>query len=426
MTYFEAAVDRRCNFNMQAVLQIRRGVADVQLRRALLDLVRRHEALRTTLQWSGGRLEQLVWAPSPPPIRYQTLESPADIDAALVQSADEQIDLVGGPLIRVDVLVVGDALHVVALTMSHIISDLHSCEFLKAELAELYAAHLSETPPSLPPVTVQPRHRMEREDRPPSARTAAYWRDYLGARKPSASVAVPLHPCPGAIIQAIEFPVLPAEAVGGLNRLAVAARTVLPVALLAVLAAEFHSSDAGELRVLFTHANRYAPKDAGIVGLLADVFPIRIRLSGEQTFRELLTNVHRDWIGALAHRCSLRQILSAVEGGSSDEPPRYDLQFNYLSKPSSPVGDGLDVGSLGIEPLEVPFGARRIRSGKVELMPLGYWCRRVPSGAVHALACLLTGPLSASENAIVARLDLGSVLARVIAAPDTRLGELVM
>src|SRR6185295_12310436 len=62
-------------YNLPSAVRLRGGVDVARLQRALGEIVRRHEALRTTFRAEAGRPVQVVAAPSPLPLPVTDLRA---------------------------------------------------------------------------------------------------------------------------------------------------------------------------------------------------------------------------------------------------------------------------------------------------------------------------------------------------------------
>ncbi|MCP4656441.1 MAG: non-ribosomal peptide synthetase, partial [bacterium] len=116
------------------------------LARTLNEIVRRHEALRTTFESVAGRPRQVV-APALalplPQVDLRTLAAEDREDEArrlATAEARRPFDLACGPLLRVTALQLAGEEHVVLLNMHHIVSDGWSMGVLIRELGTLYVA----------------------------------------------------------------------------------------------------------------------------------------------------------------------------------------------------------------------------------------------------------------------------------------------
>ncbi len=142
-------------YNMAVALRIEgqagreRSTLAAALAAVLGEVVRRHEALRTTLRDAGGRPVQVI-APPPAPGAYRlpvidlaALAPPrraAEERRVAQQEAALPFDLARGPLLRARLLRGGDQEHVLVLNLHHVVSDGWSIGVLVAEIGALWQA----------------------------------------------------------------------------------------------------------------------------------------------------------------------------------------------------------------------------------------------------------------------------------------------
>ena len=136
-----------------------RGELDVAaLAAAVARVVDRHEALRTTFDAVDGRGVQVVHdevVVDVPLVDLTGGDAEPALEEFLYVEMNTPFDLRRGPLLRAAVLRLGDREHVLCLGMHHLVCDGWSVGRLFAELAEVYAATLRGTEPTLPPLPVQ-------------------------------------------------------------------------------------------------------------------------------------------------------------------------------------------------------------------------------------------------------------------------------
>ncbi len=130
------------------------------LQRALDRIVARHEALRTTFIAANGEAAQHVARPDIGlPLQHHDLREHKDAAQELQRLSEQHagagFDLETGPLIRARLIQLGDAAHVLLLTLHHIVSDGWSRGVLGAELSALYSAFSRGKPDPLPALQVQ-------------------------------------------------------------------------------------------------------------------------------------------------------------------------------------------------------------------------------------------------------------------------------
>ena len=136
------------------------------LRRVLVEIVRRHEILRTTFIALDGQPMQLVTpfeasGADPLPLPVTDLshlpddQREAEMYRLATWEAQRPFDLRAGPLVRAALLRLTDDDQLALLTLHHIIADGWSMGVLLHELATLYAAFVAGRPAPLPDLPIQ-------------------------------------------------------------------------------------------------------------------------------------------------------------------------------------------------------------------------------------------------------------------------------
>jgi amino acid adenylation domain-containing protein len=149
-------------YNMPCALRLK-GKLDVSaLERALNEIVRRHETLRTTFKLVADELIQVVnpTAHLPFPICDLTHVSRKDLELHLRRllrtEASNPFDLERGPLIRAGLFRIHETDHALLIVVHHVVFDGWSLSILLQELESNYTAFACGAPaPKLPPLTLQ-------------------------------------------------------------------------------------------------------------------------------------------------------------------------------------------------------------------------------------------------------------------------------
>ncbi|QBR70716.1 non-ribosomal peptide synthetase [Beijerinckiaceae bacterium] len=140
-------------FNESVTLHLD-GQLDVEaLRKAIRDLLHRHDALRLHFEPSGDS-----FTVSPDPSISFTIHTPEAaqsyeslLQAVLEDEASNPFDLGAGPLIRFTLVAdTAQARHALVITAHHIVCDGWSTNIILEELGALYSARLRGTPTDLP------------------------------------------------------------------------------------------------------------------------------------------------------------------------------------------------------------------------------------------------------------------------------------
>ena len=138
------------------------GELDVAaMERGLQEIVRRHEALRTSFKMVDGDLFQVIVPQMPLLLPVLDLQKfPEDVRKVKMRRLVREdirrpFDLRHGPLLCATLLKLGEQEHALLLTMHHIISDAWSMELFFHELKTLYVAYASRQSSPLPEVSIQ-------------------------------------------------------------------------------------------------------------------------------------------------------------------------------------------------------------------------------------------------------------------------------
>ncbi|HEX5870735.1 MAG TPA: condensation domain-containing protein, partial [Longimicrobium sp.] len=291
-----------------------RGATDAEaLRRALQDLVHRHEALRTVFPPRDGKPVQVVTVPAPFDLPVTDLSVlPADLaereaERRSAEEARRPFDVANGPLFRAVLLRLAAADSVLLLAIHHVAADGWSMEILFRELAELYAAHAEGRAPDLPPLAVQypdfaawqrtwlTGERLERQ--------LGWWRERL-AGAPVLELptdrprpATPTHR--GAQV-AFRVDAATAWAVDDIARSMGATRFAVLLAAFQLLLARWTGQD--DVVVGSPVAGRGRPETEGMVGMFVNTLALRTDLSGDPAFTDVIRRVRDGVVGAFAHQ----------------------------------------------------------------------------------------------------------------------------
>ena len=148
-------------YNMQHLARIRARLDAPALERSFREIVRRHEALRTTFVSVDGAPVQVIsseQASCLPVIDLSGFVAPERAAQSMRLAVEEirrPFDLARGPLVRLTLLRLEEEEHLLLVTMHHIVSDGWSMGVFFQELAELYQAFSSGRPSPLPPLPIQ-------------------------------------------------------------------------------------------------------------------------------------------------------------------------------------------------------------------------------------------------------------------------------
>jgi amino acid adenylation domain-containing protein len=302
---------------------------------AFSEIVRRHEALRTTFRERDGAPVQIVGPASPVPAPVIDLSGlvetlrPEVSRRLQVEEARRAFDLTRGPLLRIRLLRLSAAEYVVFFTVHHIVSDAWSMDLFGRELAAHYAACVAGMASTLPELPVQYADyaAWQRE-----CLTGEVLQQELGvwaarlAGLPNLDLPVDsTRPPVQAFHGGRRSQVLPDGTVERLRALGSASGVTPFMALLAVfeaLVGRYSSQqDAG---IGFPIANRRWTEVEPVIGFFVNILVLRMDLAGDPPFSELLKRVRETALDAYMHQDVPFELLV------SHLQPERDLSRNPL------------------------------------------------------------------------------------------------
>ncbi|QSQ25804.1 amino acid adenylation domain-containing protein [Pyxidicoccus parkwayensis] len=286
------------------------GALDVaSLERALNEVVRRHEILRTTFAMADSGSVQVISPALEVPIVLSVEEgaSEDEVSAWARDEARRPFDLKNGPLIRAALLRVGGTEHVLLLALHHIVSDGWSAGVMMHELAALYASFQAGQPSPLPALSVQYADysvwQQEWMRGPELKAEQDWWRDVLAdvpvLRLPTDRPRPPVQTYPGA---RLSFGV-PRKLADALNAVGRREGATPFMVLMAAWQALLHAYSGQEDFAVGTPvAGRNRPEIEPLIGCFINSIALRADLSEDPTFIDLLGRVRRSSLGAFAHQ----------------------------------------------------------------------------------------------------------------------------
>jgi len=290
----------------------RHGALDVSaLERSFAEIVRRHEAWRTTFEWEGDQVVQIV-RPAPARIEIPFVDlrtNPEREQEALrlaTEDARQPFDLARGPMYRLLLVRLADAEYRFFLTLHHIIFDGVSLyRVLVPELLASYDAFVKNESPALPPLPIQ------------YADYAAWQRDSIKEIAPehlsycqTVCDDLPVlelrtdHPRPATqtYAGAMEIFEISAATTTALKTLSQEQGATLFMTMTAAFMTLLHGDTGQEdIAVGGVSSGRNHEQTLGLLGCFLNTVPIRCTFSRTLPFTDLLARVRNATLGALSH-----------------------------------------------------------------------------------------------------------------------------
>jgi amino acid adenylation domain-containing protein len=411
-------------YNIPAVLRLRGDLDERALGRALGEIVRRHEPLRTTFAERDGVPVQVIAPEGGFAMQVEDLSALGEAERTeaarrrATEDADGPFDLAAGPLFRVSLLRMEPENYLLLLTIHHIVGDGWSTGVFIRELSALYDAYVDGRESPLPELEVQygdfavwQREELQGEV---LERELAWWKERL-AGAPELLELPTDHPRPAVQTYrgAHERGDFPADLPERLSALARREGATLFMALLGafqVLLARYSGSE--DVVVGSPIAGRTRSELEGLIGFFVNTLVLRVDLSGDPSFREVLRRVREVTLGAYEHQdVPFERLVAEMEPERSlSHAPLFQVMFSLQNTEGTP-GVLPGVRMEGVE--------AELHTSKFDLS----LSLTLSAGSLRASLAYGTDLF---ERATVQRMlaHFGRVLEQVAADPDLRLSEL--
>ena len=367
-------------YNIANAVRIR-GVLEIGvLERAVEELVRRHEVLRTTIEVTEGKAVQVIHSGGGVKVAVMSLEGQERGEQEMrlkemgLREGQEPFDLERGPLIRVKLVKIGAQEHVLFLTMHHIVSDGWSMGVLVKELLLLYeafwkgeASPLKALPVQYADYAVWQRGWLQGEV---LAEQMGYWREQL--RGIPEIMELPTdrpRPAVQRQVGAVEWTAVGQETLKGLKGLSQREGATLFMVLMAAFKVLLYRYSGQKDIVVGTPiANRDREEVKGLIGLFVNTLVLRTDLSGDPTFQELLKREREVALGAYGHQhIPFEQLMTELQ-------PQRDMSRNSLFQVVLVLLNTPEEGLREFEEVGVEQQSAKLDL-TMELREMGQWMR---------------------------------------------------
>ncbi|MFP2931773.1 amino acid adenylation domain-containing protein, partial [Pyxidicoccus sp. 3LG] len=353
-------------YNLPTFVRLQGPLDTGALRRALVELVRRHEALRTTFVEQEGQPFQRIAPSAELPLELVDLSGLAPeaaheaLQARLREEALRPFDLATGPLLRVGLWRLRQDSHVLALDMHHIVSDGWSMGVLVREVTALYEAFVKGQPSPLPPLPLQyPDYAVWQREWLQGAvleEQLGWWRQQLSGLShlelPTDRPRPPVQTFRGAHT-GVALSRATSDALRALCQQEGATPFMALLAAFQVLLSRY--SGQQDISVGSPIAGRQRGELEGLIGFFVNTLVLRARVESQASFVHLLRQVKETALGAYAHQDVpferlVEELQSRRDLGRS---PLFQVFFALQNTSTGPVREGL----LELHPVAVEGGS---------------------------------------------------------------------
>src|ERR1700730_7686742 len=351
-------------YNMASAAWLLGDLRPPALGRALSEIARRHESLRTTFAVRGGEPVQLIAPPAPFPLPLVELAglpggvSEPEVARLVRYDAVTPFDLARGPLARAVLARLGHARHLLLFNMHHIISDGWSYGLLLDELSALHDASLAGGQSPLPELPVQYADfsiwQRERLRGAVLAEHVRYWRERLHEAAPSLELPTDrirphaqTHRGHAAELK------IPGDLASALRELARRAGATLFMTLLAAFKILLHRwAGQDDVVVGAPSAGRQQVETEPLIGFFLNTLVLRTDLGGNPGFVALLARVCEVVLGAYRYQdVPFERLLDELRVERQlSRSPLFQVMFNMITLPEI----RLDLRGLRLAPVAPP------------------------------------------------------------------------
>ena len=350
-------------YNIAIALRLKGTLNIGALTHSFQTLIQRHEVLQTRFINQDGK-------------PYLTIAETTDIDIPVIdlslipvakqnkiitqlseEEAQQPFTLESCPLLRVKLLRLAEEEHILLLTMHHIISDGWSMGILVQEVATIYQAFCAEKPSTLETLPFQyvdfsawQRKWLQGDNLDTQL---SYWKTQL--KDTSTLLELPSDR-PRPVVQNFHGSTysftLSQPLTTQLQSLCHQAGTTLFMLLLGAFSVLLHRYSSNEDIVIGSPiANRNYAQIEGLIGFFVNTLALRINLSHNPTFFDLLKQVRQVALGAYSHQdLPFEKLLEALEVPRSlSHTPLFQVMFVLQNTPLDPI----QLPDLQWEPLEM-------------------------------------------------------------------------
>ncbi len=357
-------------YNSSFLYRFTGGVDPSILERALNEIVRRHESLRTVFPNRGGRPVQVVqpFAPFPLPSEdYSGLaeeERQPAVRKYVYEHGNEPYYLQHGPLVRFALLHCAAREDYLFFGIHHINSDAWSREIFYNELLQIYDALRSGREAALPELPVQYADYAVWQREWLSGETLAayidHWKNIFSGDLPVLEMPTDR---PRPVLQTFRghrydfrfSPSLSAQIKDFCQK-----ERITPFHLLLAAYAILLMRYTGQEDIIIgcPFANRARPELDGLLGMFVNTLPIRLDLHGNPVFRQFLDQVRTVMLDAFTWQAAPFEALVSEISPQRDlsRTPVFQVAINMRNVPKRRTAiAGLNLEIVPKEELTAPF-----------------------------------------------------------------------
>ena len=341
-------------YNVSGTARVHWSVDVDVFQRALDEIARRHDILRTAFTLVKGTPMQVVSPPTKMPLSVvdcrEIASNRREVEASRIatEEARRPFDLTESPLARVVLIRLGDVDSVLLVVMHHLIADEWSLDVFFREFGAIYDAYAGGRPSPLPALPLQyadvARWQRAQLDDAHRARLLTYWTRQLanlpGELPLPANRRRPPVQSHSGNVRRFELSVAIRDA---LKRTAQQVGATLFMALLAGWKGLLYRyTGVTDLVVGTPLTNRNRVEFEQLIGLFLNTVVLRTRVSGDLSFRQLVSRVRDVCLAAFSHQdLPFERLVEALRPDRRlSAHPLFQVMFTMQASGMSPPDMG--------------------------------------------------------------------------------------
>ncbi|MBF8271704.1 MAG: amino acid adenylation domain protein [Magnetococcales bacterium] len=344
-------------YNMPGAITLTGTLHVSSLKRAIQTIIQRHESLRTSILSMDGKLVLNIGPLACDPLVQRQVEHPQELQKLVEEEVQKPFNLTSDPMFRITLIRLREDSHTLLFTFHHIVADGWSITLFIQELAQLYNAFIQNQPSPLAELPIQYADFSQWQRQWLSGVVLEtqldYWRKQLATAPALLELSTDRLRPPVQTFRGndIYFSVDDTTC----QQIILLGRTsgsTLFMTLLAAFATLLNRySDQEDIIIGTPVANRDRPETESLIGFFVNTLALRVDLSGDPPFRELLTRVRRMALDAFAHQSiPFEQLVEEIHPVRSlSHSPLFQVMFALQNAPSEP----LQLTGLTVTPLDL-------------------------------------------------------------------------
>lgn len=350
-------------YNMILPIKINGKLKIEALQKGFSTVIKRHETLRSTFKNVRGLPVQFVDETEEFDLNPEVVYSNDNLKELLQEIYETTIDLENGPLIKVRLLCLNEAEHVLVVVLHHIVGDAISLQNLFREVITVYESIVNHRQYTLPEISIQyadyAAWQSDWLDSKGCQEQLAYWRSHLKGASNYLSLDTDFSRLAEQSFEgeSIEFEVSEEMCVK-IRDFAKKERVTLYMLFMATWNVLLnHYSNQSDINV-GTSASCRNPDTDSLIGLFVNTLPIRTIINDDITFRNLCNQVKKTVLDAFSNQnIPYEHLLSSLKVTRNPSyPPLCQVFLSYqILYEEKPQCSGLEFIPMDNELSMVPY-----------------------------------------------------------------------